>query len=191
MRSLRIGALCVFALLLAGTVAVQSASASTIIEANSTVIVNFDFTNVTPSPPYSEIEVDLTLTSLGGGGSSVTTAFTGDLDGEGSLFPFISDSGFLSIIVDNVPLTSLGDGDLLDGIFSFVVTVTEGADVQLDGPIATAFVNEESTGPIAGVVAQVSGPPTLALLGIGALASLALLRRTRSSPSGRSEFDAG
>lgn len=142
------------------------------------LIFNFDFTGVTPSPPYPFIAVDYPYTGLDAGEEIWADVFD-ELNGGGSRSFFVSGAvGF--------GLPSTTNPGVTDGMFSVGFHITGGTALLVDAPTAYAASAGVRVTPL--VVGQLAGaqllePGVLVLL-LTVLCALGVTNRWAKFPGG-------
>lgn len=170
--------------LLAALIAIVPFAANAIpitVDPGDTVILNFDLSGASPPPPYDNLLAEVILTDVELADIMSVVLYT-ELDGAGTAVFGGTVNGigqFIFSAFSGDPNSS----DILDGIFSWVVSGVSGS-FAIDSATAEGFTSIErdvgtgSVGPIE-VITSVPEPGTLSLLAIG-LAGFTFARRRRN-----------
>lgn len=160
--------------LLFGISQTTQASIVASVEQGSAVILNFDFTSLTPPPPYTTVSVDFSYDGIFNDGQidNGIIKFYSELNGAGNVISTFTWS-------DISTLFGSGNAQYSDGVFSAVFSSTDG-DILIVSATANATLN---TGQRLSINAEIGNsipePSSLALVAL----ALAGLRRKRISGS--------
>lgn len=152
------------------------------LNAGDTYTLNFDFSLQSPAPPYGGMVMFLQPSNLTLGTDVGTVTLFGGLQASGTQY---------SSLPINSNLYNIGSPEVLDGMFSIVVALSQGSivldpiargvnivkDTSLSNAVKTVVTGDVS--PSLSVQGAVPEPATLAL-SVLALSGLAAVRRRRS-----------
>lgn len=166
----------------------QLSHASLIVSAGETVVFNFDFREETPPPPYTSIVQSHFAIALSPGpilGAANLTLFS-ELNGQGYIRG-VSGSGITNHLCCSFDLAS--DPSFMDGVFSVVLTISEGTWEVLR-MAAAAETASGQTVTIDALELAIPEPSTVSLLGL-AFSALLLQADRRARPSRRRTYSVG
>jgi hypothetical protein len=147
------------------------------------VVYNYDFTGVTPAPPYTSVSVPLGVTFSTFGQHDISFIIFDGLNGSGTSISAPTSTNTAGFIAFNMGI--LGSTLLLDGVFSIAISVIQDpGSVDIDAISASGvkdgnFGNESSISPTVGTLSAPE-PGSLWLFGIAPICLMASRRRNLS-----------